>query len=71
MPTKRFYLFKQILQLKAADLFQCARTPSGQYVLQGALLAKVKTEISNSSIQVLIFFERMKLCFLDLSIYFL
>ena len=74
IPTKSFCLLKQILQLKAADLFQCVRAPSGQYTLQGSLLTKslltkVKTETSNSSTQALIFFKTMKLRFLDLSIY--
>ena len=50
MLTKRFYLLKQILRVKAVDLLQCVRTHSGKYVLQGSLLPKVKTEISNSSI---------------------
>ena len=71
MPRKRLHLLEQILQVKAADLFQCVRTVSGQYVLQVSLLTKVKTEISNSSIQVLIFFKKMKLRFLDLSVCFL
>ena len=50
MPRKRLYFLEQILQVKAADLFQCVRTVSGQYVLQVSLVTKVKTEISNSSI---------------------
>ena len=36
---------------------------------QGSLITKVKIEISNASIQVLIFFKGMKLRFLDLSFY--
>ena len=68
MPTKRFYLLKQILQIKAADLFY-RRTLSEQYFLQGSLLNKVKTKISNSSIQFLIFFNSIKLSFLDSSIF--
>ena len=70
MPTKSFCLLKQILQLNAADLFQCVRAPNGQYTLQGSLLTKVKTETSNWITQALIFFKTMKLRFLGLSIYF-
>ena len=70
MFSKRLYLLKQILQEKAADLLQCVRTPSGQQALHELLLTKVKTESSNSSFPVKIFFKRMKLRFLDLSIYF-
>ena len=49
----------------------CVRTLNGQYTLQGSVLIKVKIEISNSNIQVLIFFKMMKLRLLDLSICFL
>ena len=57
MLTKRFYIIKQILPVKAEDLFQCVRTPSGQYAtgitgIQGLLLTKIKTEISNSCVRV-------------------
>ena len=71
MSSKRLYQLKQILHEKAADLLQCVRTPSGQQALQELLLTKVKTESSNSSFPVKIFFKRIKLRFLDLSIYFL
>ena len=42
MPAKKLYLFKQILEVKAAHLFQCVGTPYGQYALQGSLLTKIK-----------------------------
>ena len=48
MLTKGFT--QEILKVKAVDIFQCVRTPSGQYILQGFLWIKVKTEISNLSI---------------------
>lgn len=69
-PTERFYLLKRRLKV-AADLFRWVRTSSGQYAWQGLLLTKLKIEIPYSSIQVLIFFKRMKLRFLYLSAYFL
>lgn len=65
IPTKRFWLLKQILKLKAVDLFQCVRAPRGQYTLQGSLLTKVKTESSNSSTQALILFKITKLRLVD------
>ena len=70
MPSKRLYLLKQKLHEKAADLLQWVRTPSGQQALQELLLTKVKTESSTSGFPVKILFKRLKLRFLDLSIYF-
>ena len=70
MPSKRLCLLKQILYEKAADLLQCVRASSGQQALQELLLTKVKTESSTSGFPVKILFKRLKLRFLDLSIYF-
>ena len=53
MPTKKLNHFKQLMEVKVADLIQCVTTAIEQYAIKESLLKEVKTEteeVKNSTI---------------------